>query len=113
MSSSRVSHLLSLSFFVPFPADTRYAVAPEHKRRLENAARTYVDCLLPTWREAMLVPCCRPYFLSLFSHDSVFGAAYLTCKQFLRHKIWMMSPSFLRNHNVPVYKVRGLRDGLL
>lgn len=46
-----------------------------------------------------------PSYRTPLSYRSVFGAAYLTCRQFLRHKVWLMSPSFLRNQNVPVYKV--------
>lgn len=55
---------------------TWYAVPPEHGRRLEKVANIY------------------------------FPASYKSCNAYLRHKMTLMSPQILKQHNIPYNKVK-------
>lgn len=60
---------------------TWYVVPPEYGRRLEKVANQY------------------------------FPASYKNCNGYLRHKMTLISPQILKQHNVPVSKVHSQREG--
>ncbi len=74
---------------------------PEQGYKLEQAAKTWVPGLWPT----------SPLIYRHILFPSVFGGHALQCKQFLRHKTWMLSPTFLKNNTVPIHKVRRGQQG--
>lgn len=62
---------------------TWYAVPPEHGRKLEKLANKY------------------------------FPASYRSCNAYLRHKMTLISPQILKQHNIPFNKVGSLNLEIL